>query len=99
VTSYIKARAEASGLNGGGGLIERPERLIIALMGAGMSDFPLFPMPWLLHIAMWVLAVTSLITIAQRLHAARVSPGATDAIPHESPAASGPSGDAETEER
>jgi CDP-diacylglycerol---glycerol-3-phosphate 3-phosphatidyltransferase len=98
VTSYIKARAEASGLNGGGGLIERPERLIIALMGAGMSDFPLFPMPWLLHVAMWVLAVTSLITIAQRLHAARVSPGATDPIPQDRPAPSGAAGDSETSE-
>ena len=32
VISYIKARAEASGLDGGGGLIERPERLIIVLL-------------------------------------------------------------------
>ena len=31
VISYIKARAEASGLRGDGGLIERPERLIIVL--------------------------------------------------------------------
>jgi len=38
VISYIKARAEASGLDGGGGLIERPERLVIALGGAGISD-------------------------------------------------------------
>src|SRR5512139_607374 len=29
VISYVKARAEASGLDGGGGLIERPERLVI----------------------------------------------------------------------
>ena len=28
VISYVKARAEASGLSGGGGLIERPERLV-----------------------------------------------------------------------
>ena len=31
VISYIKARAEASGLRGDGGIIERPERLIIVL--------------------------------------------------------------------
>ncbi len=37
VISYIKARAEASGLSGEGGLIERPERLIIVLVGAGLS--------------------------------------------------------------
>ena len=97
VTSYIKARAEAGGLNGGGGLIERPERLIIALLGAGMSDFPFFPMPWLLPAAMWLLAVTSLITIAQRLHAARVSPGATDPIPQLRPASPGEDDDSESE--
>ena len=35
VISYAKARAEASGLYGDGGLIERPDRLIIVLVGAG----------------------------------------------------------------
>jgi CDP-diacylglycerol--glycerol-3-phosphate 3-phosphatidyltransferase len=80
VISYIKARAEASGLRGDGGLIERPERLVIVLVGAGLSDFPLFPLPWLLPIAMWLLAATSLITVAQRLHSVRTSPGATDMI-------------------
>jgi CDP-diacylglycerol---glycerol-3-phosphate 3-phosphatidyltransferase len=76
--SYIKARAEASGLSGGGGIIERPERLIIVLVGAGLSDFPFFPLPWALPIAMWALAVASLITFAQRLHTVRSSPGAMD---------------------
>lgn len=80
VISYIKARAEASGLNGGGGLIERPERLVIVLAGAGLSDFPLFPIPMLLPIAMWLLAVASLVTVGQRLHSVRSSPGATDKI-------------------
>ncbi|MBV8928352.1 MAG: CDP-alcohol phosphatidyltransferase family protein [Mycobacteriaceae bacterium] len=78
--SYIKARAEASGLEGGGGLIERPERLIIVLAGACLSDLPLFPLPWALHAAMWVLAVASLITFAQRLHTVRRSPGAMDTM-------------------
>ena len=81
VISYIKARAEASGLDGGGGLIERPERLVIALGGAGVSDLPFFPMPMVLHIAMWVLAVASLVTVGQRLHAVRSSAGAMDRIP------------------
>lgn len=80
VISYIKARAEASGLNGGGGLIERPERLIIVLVGAGLSDLPFFPMPILLHIAMWLLAVASLVTVGQRVHSVRSSPGAMDKI-------------------
>ena len=80
VISYIKARAEASGLNGGGGLIERPERLIIVLLGAGLSDLPFFPIPMALPVAMWLLAVASLVTVGQRLHAVRSSPGAVDKI-------------------
>ncbi|MEI6251557.1 MAG: CDP-alcohol phosphatidyltransferase family protein [Mycobacteriaceae bacterium] len=87
VISYIKARAEASGLDGGGGLIERPERLIIALGGAGISDLPGFPLPLALHVAMWVLAAASLVTVGQRLHAVRSSPGAVDLIPLPRPAA------------
>ena len=80
VISYIKARAEASGLNGGGGLIERPERLVIVLLGAGVSDFPLFPIPMALPIAMWLLATASLVTVGQRLHTVRSSPGAVDKL-------------------
>jgi CDP-diacylglycerol--glycerol-3-phosphate 3-phosphatidyltransferase len=80
VISYIKARAEATGLHGGGGIIERPERLIIVLTGAGLSDLPFFPLPWALPIGMWLLAVTSLITIGQRLHSVRCSPGAMDTL-------------------
>ncbi|MGN6335737.1 phosphatidylinositol phosphate synthase [Mycobacterium sp.] len=80
VISYIKARAEASGLRGDGGLIERPERLIIVLVGAGVSDFPFVAWPPALPVAMWVLAVASLITCAQRLHTVRTSPGATDRL-------------------
>jgi CDP-diacylglycerol--glycerol-3-phosphate 3-phosphatidyltransferase len=80
VISYIKARAEASGLSGGGGLIERPERLIIVLLGAGLSDLPGYPIPMALHVAMWLLAVASLVTVAQRLHTVRSSPGAVDLI-------------------
>jgi CDP-diacylglycerol--glycerol-3-phosphate 3-phosphatidyltransferase len=82
VISYIKARAEASGLNGGGGLIERPERLIIVLLGAGLSDLPGYPIPMALHVAMWLLAVASLMTVGQRLHTVRSSPGAVDLIEH-----------------
>lgn len=78
VISYIKARAEASGLRGDGGLIERPERLIIVLVGAGISDLPFVAWPPALAVAMWLLAAASLITCAQRLHTVRTSPGATD---------------------
>ncbi|GAC1652708.1 MAG: CDP-alcohol phosphatidyltransferase family protein [Mycobacterium sp.] len=78
VISYIKARAEASGLSGEGGIIERPERLVIVLVGVGLSDLPFFPLPWTLHVAMWVLAVASLVTVGQRLHTVRTSLGAMD---------------------
>ncbi|BBX95823.1 phosphatidylinositol phosphate synthase [Mycobacterium lacus] len=80
VISYIKARAEASGLRGGGGFIERPERLIIVLTGAGVSDFPFVAWPPALPVGMWLLAVASVITCAQRLHTVRASPGATDRV-------------------
>jgi CDP-diacylglycerol--glycerol-3-phosphate 3-phosphatidyltransferase len=81
VISYIKARAEASGLDGSGGFIERPERLIIVLLGAGLSDLPVFPIPMALPVAMWLLAAASLVTVGQRLHSVRTSPGAMDKIP------------------
>ncbi|AWT53874.1 CDP-alcohol phosphatidyltransferase family protein [Mycolicibacterium smegmatis] len=80
VISYIKARAEASGLRGDGGIIERPERLVIVLIGAGLSDLPFYPLPWTLHVAMWALAVASVVTLLQRVHAVRTSPGAMEPL-------------------
>jgi CDP-diacylglycerol--glycerol-3-phosphate 3-phosphatidyltransferase len=81
VISYIKARAEASGLRGDGGFIERPERLIIVLVGAGLSDLPSYPLHWALPIAMWLLAAASMVTCAQRLHTVRHSTGAGTPLP------------------
>ena len=78
VISYAKARAEASGLNGNGGLIERPERLIIILVGAGLS---VLGMPWLIHVAVWLLAVGSVVTVGQRMLSISRSPGARDLLP------------------
>ncbi|OBC00148.1 CDP-diacylglycerol--inositol 3-phosphatidyltransferase [Mycobacterium sp. 852013-50091_SCH5140682] len=80
VISYIKARAEASGLRGDGGIIERPERLVIVLVGAGLSGVPFLHVPWLVDVAMWLLAVASIVTVAQRLHAVRTSPGAMEPL-------------------
>mgnify|MGYP000215157057 FL=1 len=73
VISYIKARAEATALSGDGGLIERPERLGIVLLGCLLADLPFFPLPWMLPAAMWVLAVASVVTVGQRLHSVRTS--------------------------
>lgn len=78
VISYAKARAEASGLNGDGGWIERPDRLIIVLVGAGFTGLGL---DWSVYIAMWVLAFASLVTVFQRAMSVRRSPGATDLLP------------------
>jgi CDP-diacylglycerol--glycerol-3-phosphate 3-phosphatidyltransferase len=63
VISYVKARAEASGLTAGGGLIERPERLIIALTGTGLQGFGV---PFAVEVSLWLLALLSAVTLLQR---------------------------------
>ena len=85
VISYIKARAEANGLTADGGLIERPERLLIVLVGAGLSGVWFLHVPWLLQVAMWLLAILSLVTLGQRLHAVRTSPGAMEPLQSDAP--------------
>lgn len=87
VISYAKARAEASGLNGDGGWIERPDRLIIVLVGAGLTGLGLW---WAIHVAMWILAVLSVITVGQRMWSIYTSPGARDLIPLATPADEAP---------
>ncbi|MGL4305935.1 MAG: phosphatidylinositol phosphate synthase [Mycobacteriaceae bacterium] len=88
VISYAKARAEASGLTVAGGLIERPDRLVIVLVGAGFADLPFYPQAWAIHVAMWLLAGASVVTVFQRMISARNSSGATDLLPlHVSPTA------------
>lgn len=78
VISYAKARAEASGLRADGGLIERSDRLVIVLLGAGFTGIGV---DWAIHVAMWALAVGSVVTVFQRVLAVRNSPGARDLIP------------------
>lgn len=89
VVSYAKARAEASGLSADGGLIERPDRLIIVLVGAGITGLGI---DWAIHVAMWLLAAGSVITVFQRVLAVRRSPGAKELLP--SAPATGAEGDA-----
>jgi len=71
VISYVKARAEASGLSANVGLIERPDRLVIVLVGAVLTGAgEHYDVHWLsltIHPAMWILAVASIITVFQRL--------------------------------
>jgi CDP-diacylglycerol--glycerol-3-phosphate 3-phosphatidyltransferase len=68
VVSYVKARAEASGLNADGGLAERAERLIIVLVGSGLSGLGV---PYVLDVALWLCAVLTAATVVQRLLSAR----------------------------
>lgn len=89
VISYIKARAEANGLRGDGGIIERPERLIIVLTGAGLSGVGFLHAPWLIDVAMWLLAAASLVTVGQRLHSVRTSPGAVEPLRSTAPPSAG----------
>lgn len=70
VISYIKARAEASGLTADGGLVERAERFIIVLVGTGLSGLGV---PYALDAALWVLAVLQLVTVVQRMVTVRRS--------------------------
>ncbi|AJI79086.1 MULTISPECIES: phosphatidylinositol phosphate synthase [Corynebacterium] len=67
VISYVKARGEASGFTMVGGLVERPERLILGLGGVGLEGLGV---PYALEISLWLLAVGSLFTIYQRMRQA-----------------------------
>jgi CDP-diacylglycerol--glycerol-3-phosphate 3-phosphatidyltransferase len=60
LTSYIRAKAEALGWQATVGLLERPERVMILIAGIGFGFLP---------VALWVLAVGAVVTVAQRLHA------------------------------
>lgn len=77
VTSYVKARAEASGIKVVGGLIERPERLIISLVAVGLSGLGI---PHILAWGLWILAAGSLFTVIQRLVVVARSDAASETI-------------------
>lgn len=75
--SYIKARAEAGGLKVNGGLIERPERLILAVGGLFLEGLGVH---LALETALWLLAVGSVATVVQRLIKASRDPEAGQRI-------------------
>lgn len=64
VISYAKARAEAVGATANVGIAERAERLIVALLAAFIAGFGV---PYVLPIALGVLAVLSIVTVIQRV--------------------------------
>jgi CDP-diacylglycerol--glycerol-3-phosphate 3-phosphatidyltransferase len=66
ITSYIRARAEAAGFTCTVGIAERTDRLIIVLVGTGLSGDP-FHLPFLQAIALWLLVGASTVTVGQRI--------------------------------
>jgi CDP-diacylglycerol--glycerol-3-phosphate 3-phosphatidyltransferase len=76
LTSYVKARAEGAGLACDVGMVERTERLIIVLVGTGLTGLGV---PWALHVALWLLLVGSAVTVGQRIAAVRRA--AADPLP------------------
>ena len=66
LTSYIKARAEGAGFTCNVGIAERTERLIIVLVGTGLTGWP-FRVPYVQAFALWLLVVASTVTVVQRL--------------------------------
>ncbi|WP_233580550.1 phosphatidylinositol phosphate synthase [Streptomyces triticirhizae] len=84
VVSYTKARGESIGLPVAvNGLVERAERLVITLVLAGFSGWErTFDVPHiglLLPLALWVVAVGSLITLIQRMLTVRRESAEADA--------------------
>lgn len=65
LTSYIKARAEGAGFTCNVGIAERTERLIIVLVGTGLTGWP-FGVPYVQAIALWLLVAASTVTVLQR---------------------------------
>jgi Phosphatidylglycerophosphate synthase len=66
MTSYVRARAEALGLDAKVGLLQRPERVV--LLSAPQAFFGLALNGWVLGIIIVILTVTAWITVVQRVH-------------------------------
>ncbi|MET8388028.1 phosphatidylinositol phosphate synthase [Streptosporangium canum] len=64
VVSYVKARAEGLGMTCDVGLAERPERLVVGLVSAGLGGLGV---PYVLAAGLWLLAAASAVTVGQRL--------------------------------
>lgn len=65
LTSYTRARAEALGIDAKVGMLQRPER--VTLLAAPQGLFGLALDGWVLLAIVWLLAVTSWITVVQRI--------------------------------
>ncbi len=69
VTSYARAKADHLGYDAKVGIAERPDRLVGMLVPAFLAD--VLDLPWLLEIALWVLAIAATVTVAQRIWVVR----------------------------
>lgn len=78
LVSYVKARAEGLGFKANVGIAERPERMLTTFVAVGLSGLGV---PYILQIGLWGLAVASVVTLAQRMHAVRRNMAALDAEP------------------
>src|SRR5262249_61958470 len=68
LVSYARARAEGLGVKCDVGIAERTERLLIGLVGIGLSGLGV---PYVLSAGLWIVAVLSAITFGQRVYAVR----------------------------
>ena len=59
LVSYVRARAQSLGFDGNGGLLARPERVVITVIGLMVAP--------LLIWALWILAVLTNVTAVQRI--------------------------------
>lgn len=73
MVSYTRARAEGLGLRCEVGLLARPERMVLLILGLLLSGY----FPILLEVVLWGMAVLTNFTAAQRLwHVRRLTTGA-----------------------
>lgn len=68
VVSYSKARADAGGLRTPGGLMERADRLVLILLGAGLEGLGV---PRALEVGLTAVAAGSFVTVIQRVWGGR----------------------------
>jgi CDP-diacylglycerol--glycerol-3-phosphate 3-phosphatidyltransferase len=82
LTSYVKARAEGVGLACDVGIVERLERLLLVLWGAGLAGLGV---PYALHVGLGLLLVGSAVTVVQRIllvrRTGRRGPAPVPAVP------------------
>ncbi|MGV8850686.1 MAG: phosphatidylinositol phosphate synthase [Propionibacteriaceae bacterium] len=64
VTSYVKARGESLGLDAGGGLAARADRIVVAFLGLVLAGAGV---PYALQVAMLALALVGSLTVGQRM--------------------------------